>query len=179
MHRMDAQRRRRVPPCARKRRTSIACRMPGVKTVNAGTWRDWRSSVLVAAGGALGAICHHGVDTLLPPPSRDDPVLPVGTLVVNVAGAALLGVLLGVSRRRGDRPLWLRPFAAIGFCGAFTTLSAVAIEWWLLVEATRPLVGAGFLLLSVVLGVAAAAVGAMLVERARREAPRSHAGGVP
>lgn len=153
--------------------------MPAVKAAAAGSWRDWRSSAPVAAGGALGAICRHGVDTLLPPPSSDNPVFPVGTLVVNVGGAALLGVLLGFSRRRGDRPLWLRPFAAIGFCGAFTTLSAVAVEWWLLYEATRPLVGAAFLLLTVVLGVSAAAIGAMVVEGARLAAPRSREGGVP
>jgi CrcB protein len=143
----------------------------------AGTWRDWRSSGLVAAGGALGALCRHGVDGLLPPPSAADPGFPIGTLLVNLAGAGLLGVLLGISRRRGDRPLWLRPLAAIGFCGAFTTLSTVAIEWWLLVEATRPLLGGGFLLLTVLLGIAAAALGAAVAGGARSVVPQPGGGG--
>lgn len=153
--------------------------MPGVTAVAAGSWRDWRSSVLVAAGGALGALCRHGIDTLLPPPSSESPAFPVGTLLINVAGAALLGVLLGLLRRRDDRPLWLRPFAAIGFCGAFTTLSAVAVEWWLLVEGTRPFLGGAFLMLTLLLGVAAAAVGAAAVGDEQGGKPRPSGGGVP
>ena len=71
-----------------------------------------------------------------------------GTLAVNVLGSLFLGLLAGV----GDRPYAL---LGTGFCGAFTTYSAFAVETVQLPR--RP--AAGYVALSVLLCVGAAACG--------------------
>jgi CrcB protein len=74
--------------------------------------------LLVALGAALGAPLRYVVATAL-----DHERLPLGTLLVNVAGSFLLGLFLeaGVT---GD---WLA-LLGTGFCGGFTTYSAFAVQ---------------------------------------------------
>jgi CrcB protein len=80
---------------------------------------------LVAAAGGLGAvmralIIHHmGL-------RRADP-LPLGTLVVNLSGSILLGVLTGLSLYHGLGPRWFA-FAGAGLCGGYTTWSTASWE---------------------------------------------------
>lgn len=101
--------------------------------------------LLVAVGGALGAVVRHLVS--MPPlgPFR-------GVLTVNVAGSALLGVLVGA----GDRvPSWLLMVLGVGLAGALTTWSTLAVQVW---EVARRAPGraAAYLGLTLVLGVGAA-----------------------
>jgi CrcB protein len=80
---------------------------------------DARDLILVAVGGAVGALARFGVSTLLP---RID--FPWHTLLVNLLGAFLLGFLfLGEGMEHGPRLL-----VAVGFFGAFTTLSTYSVE---------------------------------------------------
>lgn len=75
--------------------------------------------LVVAAGGALGALLRLAVDTSAP-----DSVFPWPTLAINVVGAFALGLLpaLAVVRRSHDVALALGP----GLLGGFTTVSAWA-----------------------------------------------------
>ena len=77
--------------------------------------------VLVALGAALGAPARYLTDRLIQ--SHHDSLFPWGTLVVNVAGSSLLGLLAGL-------PVSEPVMAAvgIGFCGALTTYSAFGYE---------------------------------------------------
>ena len=78
-----------------------------------------RDLLLVALGGALGAVARFGVSSLLP---RID--FPWHTLAVNLVGSFLLGYLfLDHGMEHGPRLL-----VAVGFLGAFTTLSAYGVE---------------------------------------------------
>jgi CrcB protein len=82
-------------------------------------------ALLVAAAGGLGAvgralIIHHAARR------RSDP-LPVGTLVVNVSGSLLLGLLTGLSLYHGFGPHQL-DVAGIGLCGGYTTWSTASWE---------------------------------------------------
>ncbi|MGY5884997.1 fluoride efflux transporter FluC [Modestobacter lacusdianchii] len=82
----------------------------------------------------------------------------LGTLTVNVAGSALLGVLLGL---RGVSPAVLA-LVGTGFCGTLTTFSTFGADVVRLVE-ERVLVRAlAYLTGSVVLGLGAAAAGYLL-----------------
>ncbi|MCR9096717.1 MAG: CrcB family protein [bacterium] len=86
----------------------------------------WKLCLVVALGGALGALTRLGVEIALAA-SVASPLL-AGSLslgAVNALGAGGLGGLLGRLERRGGAP-WLRPFLAIGFLGAFTTFSGFA-----------------------------------------------------
>jgi CrcB protein len=89
--------------------------------------------VLVALGGGLGAAGRHLVNVaslrLL------GPHFPVGTLVVNVLGGFLMGLLAGwLALRASGGGQALRLFLATGVLGGFTTFSAFSLDAFLLWE---------------------------------------------
>lgn len=81
----------------------------------------------VAFGGALGAVGRVGVSLAIPAS------WPWATLVVNVIGSMLIGILLTAQ----PVPPLLRTFAAVGFCGAFTTFSTFSWQTLSLLEQGR------------------------------------------
>jgi CrcB protein len=123
--------------------------------------------VAAALGGALGALGRWGIAEALP---RDDAGWPWATLLVNLTGCLVLGLLLGlVFARSPDHP-WLRPFLGTGVLGGFTTFSAFAVETVQLTDAGRPAPAALYVVVSVAGGVAAAALG-VLAGRSRPRVP--------
>jgi CrcB protein len=114
--------------------------------------------VAAAVGGALGALGRWGVSEALP---REPAAWPWATLLVNLTGCLLLGLLLARLLARHPGIPWLRPFLATGFLGGYTTYSAFAVETVQLTEAGRPGLAVAYVVASVAGGVAAAAVGAM------------------
>jgi CrcB protein len=83
---------------------------------------------LVLGGGGLGAAAREGVEQVLPAGSHG---FPVGTLLVNLVGAFVLGLLLEALVRTGDDVGWRRGArlaGGTGFCGGFTTYSTLAVE---------------------------------------------------
>lgn len=116
-------------------------------------------AVGVLVFGAIGAVARYFVDGVVT--ERVEGSLPYGTLVVNVAGSFILGVVLGLVLYHGGSAS-TRTLIGTGFCGAFTTWSALSWETTRLVEdgASRAAV------LAVVVGVStsllAAAAGLVL-----------------
>jgi CrcB protein len=109
----------------------------------------------VALLGGLGALARFGLTLLVA--DRLHPHLPLGTLAVNVSGAFLLGVLAGASID-GDARLLL----GAGALGSYTTFSAWVLETQRVEEAGKRQVAVANLLLSITLGLAAAALGRAL-----------------
>ena len=83
----------------------------------------WKLCLLVALGGAIGALARFSVELGLVI-ALTDPFLAASLSLgaVNVLGAGGLGGLLGRIERQGG-PAWLRPFLGTGFFGTFTTFS--------------------------------------------------------
>lgn len=77
----------------------------------------------------------------------------VGTATVNIVGSALLGALLGLS----DVPAWVLAVVGTGFCGTLTTFSTFGADVARLVEERRTGRAVGYVVVTVVLGVGAAA----------------------
>jgi len=119
--------------------------------------------VLAALGGALGALARWGVGTALPPSPGG---WPWATLLVNLTGCLVFGVLIALLAARSPEPPWARPFLAVGVLGGYTTYSAFAVEVVGLAEAGRPVPAVGYVLVSVVGGVLAVAAGARAVRAA-------------
>jgi len=117
--------------------------------------------LLAAIGGALGALARWGLSEAISSPGG----WPWATLLVNLTGCLLLGLLLGVLGARSPEPAWVKPFLGVGVLGGYTTYSTFAVELVQLVEDGAVAIGVGYLLLSVVGGVLAVAAGAVAARK--------------
>jgi fluoride exporter len=102
--------------------------------------------------GGLGALLRFFVDGLIAARVGGD--FPLGTFVVNLSGAAILGLLAGFGLT-GDRLL----LAGTATIGSYTTFSTWMLETQRSVEDGALVVAAGNLLLSLGVGLGAAALG--------------------
>ncbi|WP_222195762.1 fluoride efflux transporter CrcB [Modestobacter italicus] len=118
--------------------------------------------VAAALGGAVGALGRWGVAEALPSPAGG---WPWATLLVNLTGCLLLGLLLAVLAARHPGSTWLRPLLGTGVLGGYTTFSTFAVESVRLAETGAWGAAAGYVLASVLGGVAAAAGGVVLGRR--------------
>jgi len=119
--------------------------------------------LLVAAGGALGAAARHLVN--LAAFRLLGPGVPAGTLVVNILGSLLMGLLIGWLVARTTDPgggQGLRLFLATGVLGGFTTFSAFSLDAVLLWERGAAAIALGYVALSVVGALAALGAGLWL-----------------
>jgi CrcB protein len=76
-------------------------------------------------GGAVGAVARWRISLALP---NDPASFPWGTLIVNTTGAFGLGFAAVILNERMRPSRYLRPLIAIGFFGAYTTFSTMAVE---------------------------------------------------
>jgi CrcB protein len=116
------------------------------------TW----TTLLVAVGAAVGAPARYLLDAAIT--ARVGTRFPWGTLVVNVLGSLVLGVLAGGAVDGG-----LLALAGTGFCGAFTTASTFTWEVLALGERGEVRRAAAYVVASVAVGVGAAALGFWVV----------------
>ncbi|GAB3297686.1 fluoride efflux transporter FluC [Epidermidibacterium keratini] len=138
---------------------------PGGRPLHLRAW----AVALVFIGGALGTAAREGVALAVAPIER----IPVAIGLVNLVGAFVLGVLLESLARRGPdkgRRRELRLLAGTGFCGGFTTYSALATDTALLLGDGDVLRGLGYSLLTVVLGALATWAGLAVAARTHRAA---------
>lgn len=116
--------------------------------------------VAVAVAGGLGASTRFVVDGLLR--ARSTHVLPLATMVVNVSGSLVIGVLSGAALWHGLGPAWL-VVTATGFCGGYTTFSTAMVETVRLVRSDEWRWAVANALGTLVLCVAAASAGVGLM----------------
>ncbi len=119
-----------------------------------------RDAIVVGMGGFFGSVCRYMLSLL---PFSHHRGFPVATMLVNVLGALLIGVLVGLADRythiHGD---WFT-FLQVGFCGGFTTFSTFALETTSLFGTGKAWMGVAYVVLSVLLGLAAVFAGKALV----------------
>lgn len=86
----------------------------------------------VGIGGFFGAITRYVLDGWIATSTGGR--FPWGTLVVNVSGSFVLGLLFAMSIERGILPAPIRAPVLVGFIGAYTTFSTLTLETWRLAE---------------------------------------------
>jgi CrcB protein len=105
--------------------------------------------------GGCGALARFGLTLFVA--DRLHPHFPAGTLLVNLSGAFLLGLLAGASVE-GDARLLL----GAGLLGSYTTFSTWMVETQRIGEAGKRRIAVLNVLLSIALGLAGAALGRIL-----------------
>src|SRR3954451_22036880 len=113
----------------------------------------------IAAAGAVGAPARYLLDGFIA--SRSTPPFPRSTLVINVTGSLLLGVITGLVLYHGMSAT-PRLVLGTGFCGAYTTFSTFSFQTVRLREENERPDAAANVVLSVVLSALAAGLGLAL-----------------
>lgn len=119
--------------------------------------------VLVALGGAVGAATRYLVDGIVV--ERTAASFPWGTLVINVSGSFLVGLLFALAIESDVLPATTRGPLMIGFVGAYTTFSTLMLESWRLVEDGALALAVANLAGSTILGIVAV-IGGLTLGRA-------------
>lgn len=112
-----------------------------------------RIVLFVAVGGAIGAVGRYLLSTPI-----NQRTAPWGTIIVNLIGSALLGFLIGWFSDRSADPA-LQIGLLTGVLGGFTTFSTFSAETVLLLDGGRWQLAVMNVLVSVLFGLAAAAIG--------------------
>jgi CrcB protein len=115
----------------------------------------------VFIGGGFGAVCRYGVTTAVG--MLLGGMFPWGTLIVNLVGSLLMGVVLGallpLAKSLQLLPESLRLLLTVGFLGGFTTFSSFSMETLTLLRGDSFFLAAINIVASIVLGLAAAYLG--------------------
>jgi CrcB protein len=110
----------------------------------------------IAVGGVIGAEARYGLAVALP---HHAGTWPWATLLTNLAGSLLLGVLMAVLAGAAQPPQLARPFLGVGILGGFTTFSTYAVDLREMLGHGHAGAAAAYLLVSLVGGILAVVVG--------------------
>ncbi len=117
--------------------------------------------LLVGLAGGLGAMVRFSLDSWVT--ARWRAPLPVGTVVVNVTGSLLMGLLTGWALRSDGGAVLA--VLGIGFLGGYTTFSTASVEAARLARSGRGATALLHALLMVLLGLSAAFAGLWITGR--------------
>lgn len=120
--------------------------------------------VFISIGGVLGAIARYMIENIHLYRYHEN--IPINTLLINVTGSFLLGLLLTVAFEVWKFDADIRLGLATGFLGAYTTFSTLCKESVGLLREGFYFSAVSYITISVVLGLAAAYFGAVLAGEA-------------
>jgi fluoride exporter len=127
---------------------------PGQRRELAG--HPWDVLGAIAAGGVVGAQARYGLGLLLP---HSAGAWPWSTLLVNLSGCFLIGILMVVITELVSAHRLVRPFLGVGVLGGYTTFSTATVDSLTLLDAGRALAALGYTMATCVLAVAVCALG--------------------
>ena len=119
--------------------------------------------LLILLGGGVGSLARYVVSSVIA--GRYGTRFPVGTMVVNVTGCFLIGLIMTLlTEKVAPHPYW-RIGLVVGFLGGYTTFSSFEWETYAAVREGGFWIGLANIVGSVTLGYAAVWLGAMLARR--------------
>ncbi len=114
-------------------------------------------SLLVAIGGALGALGRYGIGQVVQAGN-----LPVATLLVNVTGSFLIGVIWATFDESQWFQDWGKYLITVGMLGGFTTFSSFSLETLELIRVGEVWTALGYVISTVIICVLGVFIGAKL-----------------
>jgi len=121
----------------------------------------------VAIGGALGSMARYGIGNLILEKSRS--VFPWHTLIINVTGSFVIGILGALTIPEGKMTPQSQVFTTqlliTGVCGGYTTFSSFSLQTLSLIRDGQWFYAAGNILLSVILCMVAVWIGYVLGDK--------------
>jgi CrcB protein len=122
---------------------------------------SFATTLYVMIGGALGTLARYAISVAAQPVSRN---LPLGTIGINILGSFVIGFFGTLTLAQGRYPVSenIRIFVMIGLCGGFTTFSSFSLQTLDLMRNGAMLRAAVNVVASVVLCVAAVAIGHLI-----------------
>ena len=117
--------------------------------------------LLVFLGGGLGSVTRYWLGLKL---NNFENAIPFGTLLANVLGSLLIGLILGYSAKTGVLNEQHSLLLATGFCGGLTTFSTFAYENHLFLKGNDYFTMIPYLAATFILGIAAVFLGMYLVK---------------
>lgn len=118
--------------------------------------------IYIALGGAIGAVLRYLAGNAAA--KCFNPQLPYGTFIINITGCFMMGLLMALIVDKGLLlPVW-RLFLCVGVLGGFTTFSSFGYEVYTLLAEGNLAYGFLYAALSCLLGILAAALGAVLIK---------------
>lgn len=119
--------------------------------------------LIVLAGAGLGGAARYALGAWIM--EEYGGRFPLGTFLINVSGAFLIGLLMTLLTERAQpHPYW-RLFLVVGVLGGYTTFSSFAWEAFQATRSGERLMGLAYVLSSVVFGYAAVWLGMLLASR--------------
>ena len=110
-----------------------------------------KSILIVGCGSFVGGALRYLISTLMKNESASS--FPIGTLLVNILGCFLIGVIYGLFVRYSTTSHMLCLLLTTGFCGGFTTFSTFANESLQMLQAGNVGGFIGYVAASVILGI--------------------------
>ena len=118
--------------------------------------------LVIGIGGFVGAVARYGIAGWIG--QRWGRSFPLGTLVINVSGSFLIGLLMTLMAERfTENPQW-RLLLVVGFLGAYTTFSTFEYETGALLKDGEWLFAGLNVDLSVIVGFAALKLGEVMAK---------------
>lgn len=119
------------------------------------------SIFLVGLGGGLGSILRYLTSSWVHRWLGTHFYL--GTLIVNLLGCFLVGIFIGLIEKLEWGNTHLRLLLIVGFCGGFTTFSALSMESFMLIKSGHFFQTLLYNAVSILLGISAVWAGASLM----------------
>ena len=120
-----------------------------------------KNTIMIGCGSFVGGAARYLISVAMKSMSRG---FPWATLLVNLAGCLIIGLLLGLFSKTSNVGSSWQLFLTVGFCGGFTTFSTFANESFQMLQNGNIVGFVAYVTTSIVVGIALIALSFWLVK---------------
>ena len=117
--------------------------------------------IVVGIGGFIGTVCRYLLGLL---PIEPDNGFPVKTLAINIIGSFIIGLITALAAKNKTLNPQVVLMMRVGVCGGFTTFSTFAYESAGLMKNGHTLIAVSYIIISVIVSIAAVFAAQVLVK---------------